>query len=116
MQIIIHSHGTALAIDFSEISEERLQRLARFNIPIDRIDVDVKHQANPRFGKKSHRVVLTTHGSGPLIRAEGEGFNDLAAFDEAAEALELQLRKKHERAKDFNRESLRKLRAHTTVD
>jgi ribosome-associated translation inhibitor RaiA len=45
-----------------------------------------------------------------LIRAEGEGFNDLAAFDEAAEAMELQLRKKHERSKDVDRTTLRKLR------
>lgn len=110
MKIIIHNHGAALAADFSEISTERLERLSRFSIPIERVDVDVKHEANPRFGKKSHRVVLTTHGSGPLIRAEGEGFNDLAAFDEAAEALELQLRKKHERNKDVDRTTLRKLR------
>jgi len=110
MQIIVHNHGVGLAIDFTEISKERLDRLTRFNIPIDRIDVDVRHESNPHFGRKSHRVTLTTHGTGPLFRAEGEGFNDLAAFDEAAEALELQLRKKHERTKDVDRKTLRKLR------
>lgn len=111
MQIIIHNHGAALASDFSEISTERLERLSRFNIPIKSIDIDVRHETNPRFGKKSHRVTLTTHGPGPLIRSEGEGFNDLAAFDEAAEALELQLRKRHERSKDVDRTTLRKFRA-----
>jgi ribosomal subunit interface protein len=111
MNIVIHNHGIALAADFSEISTERIGRLSRFNIPIDRVDIDVKQEANPRFGKNSHRVVLTAHGSGPLIRAEGQGFNDLAAFDQAAEAMELQLRKKHERAKDVDRATLRKLRA-----
>lgn len=110
MNIIIHNHGTAIAADFTDISRERLERLSRFNIPIERIDVDVRHEVNPHHGKQSHRVVLTTHGTGPLIRAEGQGFNDLAAFDEAAEALELQLRKKHERAKDFDRTTLRKFK------
>lgn len=111
MQIIIHNHGSALASDFKEIATERLERLARFNIPIQRVDVDIRHESNPHFGKKSHQVVLTTHGAGPLVRAEGEGFNDLAAFDEAAEAMELQLRKRHERNKDFDRTTLRKFRA-----
>ena len=110
MKIIIHNHGAVLASDFTEISTERLERLSRFSVPIERIDVDVRHESNPHFGKNSHRVILTTHGSGPLIRAEGEGFNDLAAFDEAAEAMELQLRKKHERSKDVDRATLRKLR------
>lgn len=110
MKIIIHNHGQALAIDFQKIAVERLERLSRFHIPIERIDVDIKHEVNPRFGKNSHRVIITSHGSGPLVRAEGEGFNDLAAFDEAAEAVELQLRKRHERSKDIDRTSLRKLR------
>ena len=110
MKIIIHNHGDSLAIDFEKIAVERLERLTRFSIPIERIDVDVKHEANPRFGKSSHRVILASRGSGPLLRAEGSGFNDLAAFDEAAEAVELQLRKRHERSKDIDRTSLRKLR------
>jgi ribosome-associated translation inhibitor RaiA len=45
------------------------------------------------------------------VRGEGTGFNDLAAFDEAAEAIEFQLRKRHERSKDIDRTTLRKLRS-----
>lgn len=109
MRIITHNHGQALAIDFQKIAIERLERLTRFNIPIECLEIDVRHEVNPKFGKKSHRVLLTSHGSGPLMRSEGAGFNDLAAFDEAAEALELQLRKRHERSKDIDRTTLRKL-------
>ncbi|MBM3656147.1 MAG: ribosomal subunit interface protein [Actinobacteria bacterium] len=111
MKIIIHNHGDSLASDFQKIAIERLERLTRFSIPIESIDVDVRREVNPRFGKSSHRVILTSHGSGPLLRAEGSGFNDLAAFDEAAEAIEFQLRKRHERAKDIDRSTVRKLRA-----
>jgi ribosomal subunit interface protein len=110
MKIVIHNHGMALASDFSDIASERLERLARFHVPIERIYVDVRHETNPHFGKHSHRVILTSHGAGPLLRGEGSGFNDLAAFDEAAEAIELQLRKRHERSKTIDRTSLRKLR------
>ncbi len=112
MRITIHHHEVSLAEDFTEIAKERLNRLERFNIPIDRIVVDVKHEANPHFGKaSSHHVRITSHGSGPLVRAEGRGINDLAAFDEAAVAIELQLRKRHERSKTIDRDSLRKRKA-----
>ena len=107
MKILIHSRNGALAEDFREISKEKLESLVRFSIPIDEIKVEIKHEANPRFGKSSHEVTLTTHGSGPFMRAEGKGKNDLAAFDEAVTALELQLRKAHERAKDVAHDSLR---------
>ena len=42
-----------------------------------------------------------------ISKAEGKGKNDLAAFDMAVEALELQLRKAHERAKDVGHDTLR---------
>ena len=111
MKVVIHNHGTALASDFEEIAISRLERLERFSIPIERIYIDVRHEVNPRFGKHSHRVAVTSHGARPLLRGEGTGFNDLSAFDEAAEAIELQLRKRHERSKDIDRTTVRKLRA-----
>lgn len=112
MKIIIHKHGDSLAEDFNDIAIERLERLSRFNVKIDRIDVDVTHEVNPHFGKKSsHHVKITSHGSGPFFRAEARAFNDLAAFDEAAETLEFQLRKAHERTKEVSRETLRKKKA-----
>jgi ribosomal subunit interface protein len=99
-----YARNGSLAEDFNSIAVERLERLSRFNITIDRIDVDIKHEVNPHHGKKSsHYVKITSHGSGPFLRAEARAFNDLAAFDEAAEAIELQLRKEHERSKDVNR-------------
>jgi predicted HAD superfamily Cof-like phosphohydrolase len=53
--------------------------MERFSVVIDRVEVEVLHEANPQQGKHAHKVVLTTHGAGPLIRAEAEEFNDLVA-------------------------------------
>jgi len=50
---------------------------------------------------------LTSHGSGPLLRAEASEFNDLAAFDAAMKSFDIQIRKIHEKSKDYNRETLR---------
>lgn len=107
MQIIIHTKKQKLAEDFETIVHERLSKLDRFKIVIDRLDVTVTHEANPRQGKASHKVLITSHGSGPLVRAESSGFNDVAAFDAAAERVELQLRKLHERNKSIAHDSLR---------
>lgn len=108
MKIHIHTRKADLSEDFRIIAEEKLNSMERFSVAIDRVEVEVLHEANPSQGKNSHRVVLTSHGSGPLIRAEAAEFNDVAAFDMAIKAFALQIRKIHERTNDFDRETLRK--------
>ncbi len=106
MKIVLHARNAQLAEDFSAIAFEKLRTLARFNVAIEGMKVEVKHESNPHHGKNSHIVTLTSHGAGPFLRAQGESFNDLAAFDEAVESLELQIRKIHERSKDVPHESV----------
>jgi ribosomal subunit interface protein len=110
MKIIIHPRHAELASDFSSIVEEKLLSMNRFSVVIDRIEVEVLHEANPRQGKHSHKVVITSHGSGPLLRAEAASFNDVAAFDEAVQSIELQIRKIHEREKSHDRHTLRTMK------
>lgn len=110
MKIIIHARHAELASDFKSIAEEKLQSMERFSVTIDRIEVEVLHEANPRQGKNSHKVVITSHGSGPLLRAEASAFNDLAAFDEAIKNIELQIRKIHEREKSHDRHTVRTMK------
>ena len=107
MKIHVHTRNSVLAEDFREIVEEKLNTMERFGVVIDRVEVEVLHENNPRQGKHSNRVILTSHGSGPLLRAEAAEFNDVAAFDSAMHTFELQLRKLHEKGKDHNRETLR---------
>ena len=108
MKIHIHTRNADLAEDFRTIAEEKLNSMERFSVTLDRVEVEILHEANPRQGKNSHRVILTSHGSGPLIRAEAAEFNDVAAFDTAIKAFALQIRKIHERSNDFDRDTLRK--------
>ncbi len=110
MKIIIHTRHAELASDFKSIAEGKLHSMERFSVVIDRIEVEVTHEANPRQGKHSHKVVITSHGSGPLLRAEATGFNDVAAFDIAIKSIELQIRKIHERDKSHDRQSLRTMK------
>jgi ribosomal subunit interface protein len=106
MQIVLHTRNAQLAEDFTAIATDKLKTLERFNVLIEAIKVEIKHEGNPSRGKNSHKVTLTSHGAGPFFRAEGNGFNDLAAFDEAVVNLELQIRKLHERSKDYRHETV----------
>jgi ribosomal subunit interface protein len=110
MKIQIHTRNAGLAEDFKVIATEKLNSMERFSVVIDRVEVEVLHEANPHQGKHNHKVVLTTHGAGPLIRAEAAEFNDLAAFDAAIKVFALQIRKIHEKTKDYNRDTLRKMK------
>jgi ribosomal subunit interface protein len=107
VKIIIQTRNAALASDFKEIAEEKLQSMERFSVLIERIEVEVSHENNPRQGKHSHKVVIASHGAGPALRAEATEFNDVAAFDVAIKSIELQIRKIHEKNKDYNRETIR---------
>lgn len=107
MEITIQARHAVLAADFQPIVEEKLHSIERFNVKIDRIEVEVTHEQNPHQGKHSHKVVITSHGSGPALRAEATEFNDLAAFDVAIKSIELQIRKIHEKSKSHGRESIR---------
>ena len=107
MKIVIHARQAELAEDFREIAQEKLMSMERFNVTIDRVEVEILHEQNPRQGKHAHRVILTSHGAWPLMRAEAAEFNDLAAFDEAIKNFELQIRKHHEKSKSHSRETLR---------
>lgn len=108
MNIVLHTKKSQVAEDFKLIVDEKLTSMSRFSVVIERVDVEVVHEANPRQGKKSHRITLTSKGAGPLLRAEAAAFNDLAAFDEAIKNFELQIRKIHERSKDVSKDSVRK--------
>ena len=103
MKILIHTRHADLAEDFRLIAEEKLNSMERFSVLIERVEVEILHEANPRQGKKSHRVILTS-----FIKSEAAEFNDLAAFDSAIKAFALQIRKIHERTKDYDRETVRK--------
>lgn len=107
MKILIHTRNCDLAADFKDIVEDKLNTMQRFGVVIDRVEVEVLHESNPRLGKHSHRVILTSHGAGPLIRAEASEFNDVAAFDIAMRSFEIQIRKIHEKSKDYSRETVR---------
>lgn len=115
MEIQIHSKTSHLSDPFKERVQERMARMERFGIRIDRVDVEVNLEQNPSHGDGAHKVQLTSHGTGPMIRAEAANSDNISAFDMAAEKFELQLRKAHERSKDVKHKSIKEMPLATPV-
>ena len=51
MQILFHTRQANLAEDFKSIATEKLQSLGRFNVMLDRVEVEIIHEQNPKQGK-----------------------------------------------------------------
>jgi len=47
MKIQIHTRNADLAEDFKDIATEKLNSMERFSVVIDRVEVEVLHEANP---------------------------------------------------------------------
>ena len=48
MKIVVHARQAQLAEDFKDIVNEKLNSMNRFSVTIDRVEVEIIHEANPR--------------------------------------------------------------------
>ena len=109
MDIQFHTKSAQLNDAFKKRVQERMARMERFGINIDRVDIEVAVEQNPRHGNAAHKIQLSSKGAGPQVRSEAAGSDNISAFDVAAEKFELQLRKSHERNKDVKHVSLKEM-------
>jgi ribosomal subunit interface protein len=76
---------------------DKLAKLERFARKVIRIDVEVSKETNPRRSDESHRIELTVHSKGPVVRAEAAADDRYAALDLAVDRLQTRLRKAADR-------------------
>lgn len=78
-------------------ARERLSKAKRFGIPFSRIDVTVTAERNPRNSGASHRIEITGHSPGVVIRAESAAADWLTAFDQCLDRWHERARRHSER-------------------
>jgi len=96
-EIIITGHNISGSDRYRSYLSAKLTELDHLNRHVIRYDVELNHEPNPRRSKTAHRVVITSHGTGPAVRAEASGADLPAVFDDAISKLEGQLRRSHDR-------------------
>lgn len=97
LTVRLHTRHTAVADSVKEHVRERLARSSRYGIVIDSVDVNFILERNPRQADHGHRVEVTGHGVGVVVRAEAAGADWLTAFDACLDRWHERLRRSSER-------------------
>ena len=97
MDIVVKGRHTEVAERFRGHAEEKLAKLAKLDAKVNRIDVEVCEEHNPRLADQRSRVELTCRTRGPVVRAEAAAGDPYAALDLASARLEGRLRKAADR-------------------
>ena len=96
---IVHIVGHGLEVPERHRAHvvDKLDRLQRYDDTIERYDVAVFHERNPRRAKLSDRVEITGTGQGRTVRVHADGSDFHPAFAAALAKLEARLHRAHER-------------------
>jgi ribosomal subunit interface protein len=99
VDIVITGRHTDVSERFRRLVEEKLSKLAQLAPKVQRADVELSHERNPRQSPTSEKVEITLRGKGPVIRAEASSEDPAAALDIALGKLGERLRRTRDRRK-----------------
>lgn len=92
MNLILSGRGVDLDDALRDYATEKLTRAERYFDRIIKMEVELRHERNPRV-KDPDRVEITVKTPGETLRVHGEGADHFAAIDVAADRLDAQVRK-----------------------
>jgi ribosomal subunit interface protein len=99
VDIVITGRHTDVSERFRRLVEEKLAKIGQLSPKVQRADVELSHERNPRQAQTSEKVEITLRGKGPVIRAEASSEDPLAALDIALGKLGERLRRTRDRRK-----------------
>ena len=101
MNLILSGRGVDLDDSLRQYAAEKLARVERFFDRIIKMEVELRHERNPRV-KDPNRVEIVVKTPKQTLRVHGEGLDHYAAIDVAADRLEMQVKRLKERLKDHH--------------
>jgi len=97
VDVVVKGRHTEVGERFRTHTEAKLAKLAKLDAKVNRIDVEVCEERNPRLADQKSRVELTCRTRGPVVRAEAAASDMFVALDLAAAKLESRLRRAADR-------------------
>ena len=99
MEIVVKGRNSEISEQFREQVVEKLHRIDKFEQrqKIQRVEVEVTHEPNPRQHDRAARVEMTLRSRGPAVRAEAAAVDQTSALDAAVDKLAARLRKLRDR-------------------
>jgi ribosomal subunit interface protein len=99
VEIVVTARHTEVSERFRRHLEEKLSKVEQLAPRVQRLDVALSHESNPRQAQKCKRVEITVRAKGPVIRAEACADDPYVALDLAQEKLLERLRRARDRKK-----------------
>jgi ribosomal subunit interface protein len=103
MDIIVVGRHTDIPERFRSHVASKLLKLEQYDSRVQRADVEVIHERNPRQADSAERVEITARGKGPVMRAEASAQDRYAALDAASAKLLERARRAHDRRKSHHK-------------
>lgn len=103
MDITVVGRNAEISSRLRDYVEDKVTKVEQFDPRVQRVEVEVTHERNPRQADTAERVEITVISKGPVIRAEASSSDRFAAFDIAMGKLTERLRRARDRKKDHRR-------------
>jgi ribosomal subunit interface protein len=97
MEVVVTGRHCELSERYRSHVAEKLTRLEKHDHRIQRVQVEVECERNPRQHDRAVRLELTAFSKGPVIRAEAAAEDKMAALDLALDKMASQMRKAADR-------------------
>jgi ribosomal subunit interface protein len=99
MDVTVTARHTHVSDRFRRHLEEKVEKVEQLCPRCIRVDAVVSEEKNPRQQSSSHRIELTVHSKGPVVRGEARAGDPYAALDLALAKLYERLRRARDRRK-----------------
>ena len=103
MDITVVGRNAEISSRLRDYVEEKAAKVEQFDPRVQRVEVEVTHERNPRQADTAERAEITVISKGPIIRAEASSSDRFAAFDIAMGKLTERLRRARDRKKNHRR-------------
>lgn len=92
-QVLIHGRNVEVPDHFARRIESKLARVERLDPTIQRFEVELRHEKNPRRADHCNKIEITVRRKGHLVRGEAGEESFYAALESVCDKLERSLRK-----------------------
>ena len=103
MDITFVGRNAEISSRLRDYVEEKAAKVEQLDPRVQRVEVEVTHERNPRQADTAERAEITVISKGPIIRAEASSSDRFAAFDIAMGKLTERLRRARDRKKNHRR-------------
>jgi ribosomal subunit interface protein len=97
VEIVVKGRNVEVPDHYRVHVADKLSKVERYDQKIQRIDVELFHERNPRQSERCQHVELSCVSKGPIVRAEAVAGDFYSALDVAATKLEQRLRRAADR-------------------